>query len=233
MNQSLSRILLYVIIAFGISVCSEKPKVKNYQYGLPMKQMDFDTDKNNKKETMSYYIDDPGNFRTVYGEMDMDNDGASEIMFWTGLQTASPPGQAEKAFTKVHEEEDTNKNGKVDILRWMLPNQFIALAQVDSNEDGYFETTQYFNFKKNVVRTEIDSNFDGKSDIYFWKNRGEADTDFDGIPDAFIVLTSELELKEKIKLKKDLKPLKKEDSWFYNQSLIPQDERAIIGSGYF
>ena len=60
-----------------------------------------------------------------------------------------------------------------------MPNEFIALTQHDKDKDGYFETTTYYNFKNFPVRSEIDTNFDGRADRFIWDTKAELDTDYD------------------------------------------------------
>ena len=144
------------------------------------------------------------------------------------------PSKGYKFNTPVgYKEVDTNTDGKVDVLKWYLPNEFIALSQHDKDKDGYFEATTYYNFKKLPVRTEVDTNFDGRADRIIWENRAELDTDFDGIPDSYIEAPTRLILEDSIERKAGIKPLEKAKSWFLNPILAPADYRAIIGSGYF
>lgn len=225
---------LIIILTILILGCKEKNNTnKIYKAGTEMNIRAEDTNGDGKKDTWGYYLNDPGNYRIVYLEIDKNSDGTSDDLIWTGLHPASPKGRAEKEIVKVHEEEDMDNDGVIDTLYWMLPNNIISLSQVDTNKDGYFETTNYFNFEKQIVRVEKDTNFDGKADQYFWAMRVEVDMDFDGIPEMFATANTKKELENMAKNKQNLKPLDKQSSWFLNPSIVPGHEKAIIGSGYF
>ncbi|MDX1959344.1 MAG: hypothetical protein SFU98_12265 [Leptospiraceae bacterium] len=193
-----------------------------------MKPIPLDTNGNKKDDTIGYYIDTPGNYRVVYQELDSDENGKSEIFVWHGLSSVNTPEQAEKQTIKVHEEEDTNGDGKIDLVRWLLPNEFIAIVQRDNDFDEYLETTNYYNSAKQIVRSEVDSDKDGKPDKIFWTTRAEVDTNRDGIPDKFTLGNNEAEIREKVNTGKDLKPLKQNESWILNPNLVPTNERPIL-----
>ncbi|MCB1192881.1 MAG: hypothetical protein KDK90_20725 [Leptospiraceae bacterium] len=230
----IKRIIHVLTILFLILGCKKTDNnTKIYKAGVGMNIRAEDTNGDGKKDTWGYYLNDPGNYRIVYLEIDKNSDGTSDDLIWTGLHPASPKGRAEKEIVKVHEEEDTDNDGVIDTLYWMLPNKIISLSQVDTNKDGYFETTNYFNFENQIVRVEKDTNFDGKADQYFWSMRVEVDTNYDGKPDMFATADTKKELEEFANNKEKLKPLDKDSSWFLNPSKVPQHEKAIIGSGYF
>lgn len=225
---------LVSFILFTIFYCSkptEQSIPKNYKFGLPIAMQEVDTNDDKKIDAIGYYVDDPQNIRLVYQELDRNLDGLSDTMIWAGLHTASPKGRKEKQIVKVHEEEDKDNDGQIDTLRWLLPNDVIALEQQDKDKDGYFETTTYYNFKKEVVRTEKDTNFDGKSDISIWKGRAEIDSDFDGVFDKYVLSESNLELEAKISKKENLLDIPKGQSWFMNRELVPKENQAVIGGG--
>lgn len=228
------KICFLIVLFLFISFCKKSSDTnKIYQSGVEMKVKPEDTNGDGKNDSWGYYLNDPGNYRIVYIEVDKNGDGTSDNLIWTGLHPASPKGRAEKEIVKVHEEEDTTGNGVIDTLYWMLPNKIISLSQVDSDGDGYFETTNYFNFQKQIVRTEKDTNFDGKPDQFYWLMRVEVDSDFDGKPDKYATADTKKQLEQIAKTKKELLPLKEEFSWFLHKEKIPQQERAIIGSGYY
>ncbi|MEM7180777.1 MAG: hypothetical protein AAF518_07685 [Spirochaetota bacterium] len=180
-------------------------------------------------DAIGYYVADPANNRLVYQELDANSDEKSDTLIWLGLSSASGKNQPVKKPVKVHEEEDTDLDGKIDILKWMLPNDFIALTQEDHDKDGYFETTVYYNFKKQAVRSEIDTNFDGKADVILWQNRVEVDSDFDQRFDQYADTKSKLDGEARAKKKKDLQTLSKTESWFHNRKLIPPIYEVIVG----
>lgn len=229
--KQISSIFLILFILLHLD-CSKKP-TKNLKFSTPVEHKDVDTNADGKIDTKGYYMDDAGNIRLFYNELDRNLDGFTDMMLWVGSSSAPKKDAVVKDVVKVHEEEDEDYDGKVDVLKWYLPNEFIALSQHDKDKDGYFETTVYYNFKKIPVRTEVDTNFDGRADRILWSMRAELDTNFDGIPDTYTEAPTKLILEDKIERKVDLRPLDKSKSWFLNPSLSPVDSKAIIGSGYF
>jgi len=225
--------IFFILLISVIATCSKDGAKKNLKFGLPVEQMKVDTSGDGVTDTWGYYMNDPGNFRIIYEEIDKNLDGFSDELIWAGSAVFSPKDRAEKEVVKVHEEVDTDYDGKVDTLKWLLPNELYALAQTDSDKDGYFETTSYYNYKKSIVRMEKDTNKDGKPDQILWDTRAEIDTDFNLIPDKMVTAKSNLELQEIVKDKSKYKELAQKDSWFLNQALIPDLNRSIIGSGFF
>ncbi len=222
--------LLLSLILFSI-ICKDKEK-KNFKFTTNIKVSEVDTNDDKKIDSRGYYMDDPGNFRFIYTEVDKNLDGFSDYMVWLGSSSAPKLNMQIKDAIKVHEEEDEDFDGKIDAIKWFLPNEYISLVQRDKNKDGYFETTVYYNFAKIPVRTEIDTNFDGRADQILWETRAELDTDFDGVPDKFLTASTKLILEDLIAKKIEMKSLNKKDSWLLNQSLIPAEYKSIIGSGY-
>lgn len=234
-KKYMKKILVYTLILasiFTVAFCNKKSS-KGFKFGLNVASKDVDTNKDGKSDTMGYFMDDAGNYRLLYNELDRNLDGFSDLMIWVGSSTAPKKEAQVKDIVKIHEEEDEDYDGKLDVLRWYLPNEFIALTQHDKDKDGYFETTTYYNFKKLPVRSEIDTNFDGRADRFIWDTKAELDTDYDGIPDSFTEAPTRLILEDKVQRKVDIKPLDKTKSWFLNPSLAPAEFRSIIGSGYF
>ncbi len=219
-----------IVILLFYSSCKEK-QVQEFSFGLPMAQIFTDTNSNGKNDAVGYYVDNPKDYRIVYQEHDTNEDKITDLFIWSGFATFTPPDRPEKETVKVHEAEDTNKNGKVDTLRWLLPNGFIALSQVDRDGDGFFETTNYYNRKKQIVRTEVDTNKDGIPDRIYWLYRVEVDTDHDGYPDHYGESESETELR-RMTQESGLKPLPKEKSWVLNPNLVPKIYTAIIQFEY-
>lgn len=230
----IKKTISFLYIAILLIHCSPEnssQKGEHYQFGLPMKQKKVDSDQDEKIDSIGYYLDDPGNYRVVYQEIDRDRNNTSDTFLWVGLSPTTDKKKPVRKVVKVHEEEDTNLNGKIDTLRWMLPNDFIALSQEDRDNDGYFETTVYYNFKKKPVRYEKDTNFDGKADFVYWQTRVEIDSNQDQIFDKFKTTTSIEQAQNATKEDKQLQPLSKAQSWFHNRKLIPATYASIIGSG--
>lgn len=231
MNKQLISIL--ILFSLFIFISCDKKSTKSFKFGTKLEFKDVDTNNDGKIDTKGYYLDDAGNYRLVYNELDRNLDGYTDLMIWVGSSAAPKKDAQVKDIVKLHEEEDEDYDGKVDHMRWYLPNELVALSQHDQDKDGYFESTKYYNYRKVEVRTETDTNFDGRADTIYWEARAELDTNFDGIPDAYTEAPTKLILNDKVTRKIDLKPLDKSKSWFLNPTLIPLEERSIIGSGFF
>lgn len=226
MVQSLIIIFLFIFL-------SCKSEEKPLPIGTPMRILGVDTTGDGNKDSFGYYLLSKGNRRIVYQEIDKNGDGSADEFIWVGSSIQRQPNAILNEPIKVYEESDSNNNGKIDTIRWFLPNEYISMEIVDSDEDGFFETTIYYSYQKVPVRREIDSNKDGYADIYIWEGRAEIDSNFDKEPDLFVIGSSNLELEDKAINRRDTKPLPKSSSWFLNPKLIPLNQRAIIGSGTF
>jgi len=83
---------------------------------------------------------------------------------------------------------DTSGDGEVDYLLEQDDEGYKSYEAVDFNHDGEMDD-YYFYTREVLVRREIDSNFDGRVDIWVKLSEGvyvegyERDTDFDGIVD--------------------------------------------------
>ena len=201
-------------------------------FGAEMRIMPVDTAGKGSVDTNGYYIPEKGNYRVLYLEIDKNGNGSSDEFIWQGQATFQDPKSPElRSMVKVHEEVDENNDGKIDLIRWLLPNELIALSQKDSDHDGYFETTQYYNFKKRIVRREIDSKKKGYPTIFIFTDRAEIDTDGDKTPDKVVYGKSDLELEEKATNLRDAKSMKPNESVLFNPNLLNADDRPILGSG--
>jgi hypothetical protein len=243
------------LILFLILLINCKKNEKNYKFNNPVKISELDTNDDKKIDTRGFYFEEPNFLRLFFNEMDTNLDGFSDYFLWVGSHTAPKKDSPMREVVKVHEEIDSDFDGKIDEIKWFLPNEFIALVQKDKNKDGYFETTEYYNFKKAPARLEMDTaspdptnkellRFDGRSDVFYWQGSGrvEIDDDYDGIPELVTIASSILILEDKIqKLKSatpeekskltDFKKLNVKDSWLLFPNLVPLDQKAIIGSG--
>ncbi len=222
---------LLILLLGTIPSCNREKK--KLPLGVPMKMMGVDTSGDGRKDSFGYFLLSEGNRRIVYQEIDKNGDGMSDEFIWVGSTTRRSSGQILNSPMKVYEESDENTNGQIDTIRWLLPNEYTAIELKDTDEDGYFETTLYYSYRKIPVRTEIDSNQDGFADIYIWSGRAEIDSDHDKKPDLYVTGDSNLELEEKAMRRRDTKPLSPGASWFFNPKLIPLESRSIIGSGTF
>lgn len=222
--------LLFISFLFTLN-CGDSDR--NLPAGAPVSIVGVDTSGNGQKDAFGYMLRSKGNTRIVYQELDKNGDRMSDEFIWVGSTSRRPKEAKLQEAVKVYEESDENNDGTIDTIRWFLPNEYISMILKDTDNDGYFETTEYFNYQKKPVRTEIDTNEDGLADIFIWSSRAEIDTDFDKTPDLIVYGNSKLELEEKAVNRKDTKPLNKATSYFINPKLIPFEERSIIGSGLF
>lgn len=226
----LQRFLLLSILLF-MTACS--PKDKPLPFGSEMRMMPVDTANQGRTDTVGYYIPEKGNYRILYIEIDKDDNGSSDEFIWQGLSSVQNEANPHvKTMVKVHEEVDENNDGKIDVIKWLLPNELIGMVQKDSDRDDYFETTIYYNVKKQMVRREIDSTKKGFPNIFIFPDRAEIDSDLDRIPDLVVFGNSDLELEAKAMGNKDTKPLAKTDSRVLNPKLLPFEHRPIIGGGF-
>jgi hypothetical protein len=223
-------ILISLLVPIAIFVqCGDSDR--SLPAGSPMKVIGLDTSGNGQNDAFGYYLTTKGNRRVVYQEIDKNGDRRSDEFIWVGSTGRRPSNGILQEAVKVYEESDENNDGIIETIRWYLPNEYISMVFKDSDKDSYFETTQYYNFQKKPVRTEIDTNKDGFADIYIWSTRAEIDSDFDKIPDMIVLGNSPLELEDKAINRRETKTLVKTNSWFLNAKLIPETDRAIIGSG--
>lgn len=222
------RILILFLFPFLFVQCEKSLPLP---FGADMRKIPVDSASNGKIDSMGYYIPESENYRLLYIEIDKDGNGSSDEFIWQGVAPVQTPDTPVKNMIKVHEQVDENNDGKIDLIRWLLPNEIISMVQKDSDRDGYFETVLYYNLKKKVVRRELDPNKKGKPSIFIFFDRAEIDSNEDGYPDLVVYGNSELELEEKAVNKRDTKPLRKEDSFLLNPSKLPVTERPLIGSG--
>ncbi|TGN18468.1 Lsa25.6 family adhesin [Leptospira idonii] len=221
-----------LIVALSLFAFQCKDSSLPLPFGAEIRKMPVDSAENGTIDSVGYYIPEKDNYRLIYVELDKNGNGSSDEFIWQGHATTQDPVSPVKNMVKVHEEVDENHDGKIDLIRWLMPNEIIALAQKDSDGDGYFETTMYYNLKKRVVRREIDVKKEGRPTVFIFVDRAEIDSDGDSIPDLVVYGTSDLELEEKAINLRDTKPLSKGASYLFNLSLIPASDRAILGSGF-
>ncbi|XDD49852.1 lipoprotein [Leptospira sp. WS92.C1] len=105
---------------------------------------------------------------------------------WLKIDSKDP-----KSFQTFYNEMASKEPQKIDRKIWFGPNNLKLIEKKDQDQDGYFETTQYYNrFAKPkissgiIARIEIDLNKDQKPDLWIYPmKRVELDTNQDGIPD--------------------------------------------------
>ncbi|MBM9579330.1 hypothetical protein JWG45_19495 [Leptospira sp. 201903070] len=145
-----------------------------------------------------------------------------------------------KAFQSLYNEIASKDPLKVDIKIWFGPGNLKLIEKDDRDQDGFFETTQYYNrFAKPkvnsgiVARIEIDSDKDQKIDIWIYPmKRIEIDTNQDAIPDTFSenpdTIGQVFKKGKRIPLLK-VQPLPSPQSWALHPLLIPDETwKAII-----
>ena len=54
--------------------------------------------------------------------------------------------------------------------------RILRSAKFDNNFDGFFETFSIYNQRRDVIRTEIDHNRDGKPDVIEYNTLGKVDS---------------------------------------------------------
>jgi len=54
--------------------------------------------------------------------------------------------------------------------------RILRSAKFDNNFDGFFETFSIYNQRRDVIRTEIDRNRDGKPDVIEYNTLGKVDS---------------------------------------------------------
>jgi hypothetical protein len=224
------RFLLLSILTVSFFQC--KDTSLPLPFGAEMRIMPVDTTGRGSIDTNGYYIPEKGSYRVLYIEIDKNGNGSSDEFIWQGHAAyQDPQAPTVRTMMKVHEQVDENNDGKIDLIRWLLPNELIAMTQKDSNHDGYFETTQYYNIRKIIVRKEIDTNKKGSPNVFIFSDRAEVDTDGDHVPDQVVFGKSDLELEEKATNLRDAKPLTAKDSLLLNPGLLSVENRPILGSG--
>ncbi|MBM9501048.1 hypothetical protein JWG44_12375 [Leptospira sp. 201903071] len=108
---------------------------------------------------------------------------------WLKMDSKNP-----ESYQTLYNEIASKDPHKVDVKVWYGPGNLKLVEKDDRDQDGYFETTQYYNrFAKPkitsgiVARIEIDSDKDQKPDIWiFPMERMELDTNNDGFPDKLV-----------------------------------------------
>ncbi len=224
------RILLLSLLTVSLFQC--KDTSIPLPFGAEMRIMPVDTTGKGSIDTNGYYIPEKGNYRVLYIEIDKNGNGSSDEFIWQGHATfQDPKTPSVRTMMKVHEQVDENNDGKIDLIRWLLPNDLIAMTQKDSDHDGYFETTSHYNVRKKIVRREIDATKKGTPSIFIFSDRAEIDSDGDFIPDKVVFGGSDLELEEKATNLRETKPLLSKDSLLVHPELLNREERPILGSG--
>lgn len=70
---------------------------------------------------------------------------------------------------------DRNADGKDDVI-YEYKGQVPWAAKFDNNFDGYFETSFFYNYAGEVIRTEIDHFGDGRPDMIEYLSLGRLDS---------------------------------------------------------
>ncbi len=129
----------------------------------------------------------------VFIETDSSLNGKMEDFLWVNGDNSDIQNSA-ILFNLVQ------KNGKTKSKTWYGPSNIKLIEKVDEDEDGYLESTIYYNrfalpkaIQGIVARIEIKSVTDDKTSIWIYPgNRMELDKNSDGIPDCYTVDLAEI-----------------------------------------
>ncbi|MBM9501050.1 hypothetical protein JWG44_12385 [Leptospira sp. 201903071] len=154
---------------------------------------------------------------------------------WLKMDSKNP-----ESYQALYNEIASNDPHKVDVKVWYGPGNLKLIEKDDRDQDGYFETTQYYNrFAKPkinsgiIARIEIDSDKDQRTDIWIYPmKRMEIDTNKDGIPDGVSenvdTINEVLKKRKRIQLPNVL-PLTSSQSWALHPERISDETwKAVI-----
>ena len=105
-------VLIVCLVAFGN--CNKKPS-KGYKFNTPVGYKEVDTNTDGKIDTKGYFMDDEGNYRLFYNELNRNLDGFTDMMLWIDSSNAPKKEAIVKDVVKVHEEEDGRLDGWINI----------------------------------------------------------------------------------------------------------------------
>lgn len=178
--------------------------------------------------------------RVILVETDPDGDGIINDYVWVNASSI----QREKHLLLFNEIQ-TDKNIPIEQI-WFGPKNYKLIGKIDLNKDGNLESTVYYNYKAApkiisgiVARIEVDSNLDGKTDIWIYPNlRLEIDSKFLGVPNGYTENIEEInEIFKKIetnqKWKNTFNLLQNDKSFALHPELITrEDNKSVIQFGY-
>ncbi|MBM9501225.1 hypothetical protein JWG44_13290 [Leptospira sp. 201903071] len=201
----------------------------------PFEAISHDQNKDGKIDNVLYTKRDSN--VSIFMETFENQKEVPDDWLWLKMDPKDP-----KSFQPLYNEIASNDPHKVDVKVWYGPGNLKLVEKDDRDQDGYFETTQYYNrFAKPkitsgiVARIEIDSDKDQKPDIWiFPMERMEIDTNKDGIPDKKSsepkIIGGILKTRKQI-VTSSATPLSPTQSWALHPELIADESlKAIIPS---
>ncbi|WP_125226079.1 hypothetical protein [Leptospira barantonii] len=155
---------------------------------------------------------------------------------WLKMDSQDP-----KSLEIFYNESAVKNPQRVDRKIWFGPDNVKLIEKNDTDADGFFETTQYYNkFAKPktnsgiVARIEIDSDQDRKAEIWIYPmKRIELDMNRDGIPDKmsndFKIISETLKNYKSFTQRKGFMELSRNQSWTLHPELIQEESlKAMI-----
>ena len=178
--------------------------------------------------------------RTVLIETDSNGDGKINDYVWVNADS-----NLKENFQLLFNEIQSRENIPIEQI-WYGPKNHKLIGKSDLNKDGILESIVFYNnmaapkvVQGIVARIEVDTNLDGKTDLWLYPNlRVELDSNFLGTPN-FYSENSEVisgiynSFVDNKKWEKQLQPLEKSKSYALHPELIPRDvNRAVIPRNY-
>lgn len=206
----------------------------------PFETIDFSAASRAEPNVHSFRYKKTG--KIVFVEIDEHRSGQADTWQWV----STDPKRSDKSNI-LYREQISKPGNAVDTKSYYGPNNFRIVDLLDTNGDGVFETSIYYNW--NAVPqvltgtiARIESNLDGKKGVNLWiypMVRMEIDTDEDGKPDRFTE-NEELIAEEYSKFVKgrrvsttDFRNLNPDRSWALHPFLIPEGKNRGVVSGSF
>ena len=174
--------------------------------------------------------------RTVLIETDSNGDGKINDYVWVNADS-----NLKENFQLLFNEIQSRENIPIEQI-WYGPKNHKLIGKSDLNKDGILESIVFYNnmaapkvVQGIVARIEVDSNLDGKTDLWLYPNlRVEQDSNFSGAPNFYsdnpdIITGIYNSFVENKKWEKQLQPLDKSKSYALHPELIPRDiNHAVV-----
>ncbi|MCB1193030.1 MAG: hypothetical protein KDK90_21475 [Leptospiraceae bacterium] len=216
-----------VILLFVLFSCKQSQNLVSV--------LNIDNNKDGKNDQYMLSLNDSNT--SIFIGTDEDRDGVIEDHLWVNAKSKDIGGKGvDLLFNEIKGEKG------IFSRLWYGPSNIKLIEKTDEDRDGFIETTAYFNktalpkvITGHVARIEIDSNKDGKVEVWIFPSvRFEVDKNGDGIPDEYSTNHDDLGKLEyflSMDKLKELKtsPLNPSQSYTLHPEII-QDERlkAII-----
>lgn len=189
----------------------------------PFEATSHDQNKDNKIDNILYTKTDSK--IAIFMETFENQKEVPDDWMWLKMNPEDP-----QSFQFLYNEIASKDPQKVDLKIWFGPGNLKLVEKDDKDQDGFFETTQYYNrFAKPkigsgiIARIEIDSDKDQRPDIWiFPMERMELDTNKDGFPDKLVsdpqIVRDVLKDRKQTGIKSS--PLSSGQSWALHPELI-------------